>query len=93
MVNVLKNLAIDYIIFPVFFNILGTEQNDPKLYTNFTGFPQKSEALDNDLYTVFLSDTQEDPLWFLKLNSTYEIKWILISIREGMAYYFKLTFF
>nr|XP_022296023.1 uncharacterized protein LOC111105862 isoform X2 [Crassostrea virginica] len=63
--------------------VLGTEQNDPKLYTNFTGFPQKSEALDNDLYTVFLSDTQEDPLWFLKLNSTYEIKWILISIREG----------
>lgn len=59
-------------------------QNDPKVYTNFSGFPEKSEALDNNLHTFYQSDAQRDMLWFLRLNSAYEIKWILVSIRGGL---------
>nr|XP_022301034.1 scavenger receptor class F member 2-like [Crassostrea virginica] len=62
---------------------MGTVQNDPKVYTNFSGFPEKSEALDNNLHTLYQSDAQRDMLWFLRLNSAYEIKWILVSIRGG----------
>lgn len=56
-------------------------QNDIELYSNFTGFPKKSEALDNNLHTFY----QSDSAWFLRLNASYEMKWILVSIRGGLV--------
>lgn len=54
-----------------FFIFLGNVQNDPKLYTNFSGFPRNWEALDNNLRTFYQSNQQKDmSLWFVRLNST-----------------------
>ena len=71
----------------LFLIFLGTVQNDPKLYTNFSGFPRNWEALDNNLRTFYQSNQQKDmSLWFVRLNSTQEMKWILVSIRGGLDY-------
>lgn len=65
---------------------IGTVQMDHILYTNFTGFPAKSDALDNNVHTFYQSDPQDDLLWFLRLNSTYDMKWFLVSIRGGLIF-------
>lgn len=71
----------------LFLIFLGTVQNDPKLYTNFSGFPRNWEALDKNLRTFYQSNQQKDmSLWFVRLNSTQEMKWILVSIRGGLDY-------
>ena len=61
-------------------------QNDIELYLNFTDLPKKSEVLDNYLYTFYRSDSFKDVAWFLRLNATYEMKWILVSIRGGLDF-------
>nr|XP_022301032.1 uncharacterized protein LOC111109241 [Crassostrea virginica] len=64
------------------FKIMGVFQSNI-LYANFTGFPENSLALDNNLNTFYQPDGQTDQLWFLKLKLIYQMKWILVSIRGG----------
>ena len=60
------------------------------LFANFTGFPEKSLALDNNLQTFHQPDKQTEQLWFLRLKLIYKIKWILVSIRGGIVYFIYL---
>ncbi|XP_078309685.1 uncharacterized protein LOC111106154 isoform X2 [Crassostrea virginica] len=64
------------------FKIMGVFQSNI-LFANFTGFPEKSLSLDNNLQTFHLQDGQTEQLWFLRLKLIYKIKWILVSIRGG----------
>ena len=57
------------------------------MYANFTGFPEKSLVLDNNLQTFHQPDGKTDQLWFLRLKLIYKMKWILVSIRGGIVYF------
>nr|XP_022296413.1 receptor-type tyrosine-protein phosphatase alpha-like isoform X2 [Crassostrea virginica] len=71
------------------FKIMGVSQSN-LWYTNFTGFPDYSFVLDNNHVTFYQPDGQTDQSWFLRLNSIYQMKWILLSIRGG-NYEFHIT--
>ena len=87
----LHKLTLNYSLYFIVELFFGTLQNDPKVYTNYSGFPEKSEALDNNLHTFYQQDSKRDMLWFLRLNSTYEIKRILVSIRGGLGLNYVLS--
>ncbi|XP_078340491.1 uncharacterized protein LOC144627392 [Crassostrea virginica] len=62
------------------FKIMGVFQSNLP-YANVTGFPNKSDVLDNNYFTYYQPYGQTEQLWFLRLNKIYQMKWILVSIR------------
>ncbi|XP_056000203.1 uncharacterized protein LOC125656059 [Ostrea edulis] len=42
-----------------------------------------SEALDGDFDTYYHSNEKDQASWFLKLDKSYAMKWILLSVRGG----------
>ena len=66
--------------------VIGSFQNY-SLFANFTGFPVKSPVLDNNLNTFYQPYGQTNQSWFLRLNSIYQLKWILVSIRGGISFF------
>lgn len=42
-----------------------------------------SKVLDNNLDTFYHSKDRSNASWFVRLDSVYDVKWILISIRGG----------
>lgn len=42
-----------------------------------------SKVLDNNLNTFYNSDERSNASWFVRLDTVYNVKWILISIRGG----------
>ncbi|XP_062621599.1 receptor-type tyrosine-protein phosphatase alpha-like [Saccostrea cucullata] len=48
-----------------------------------TGGIEGKKALDADLNTNFVTEERNNAAWYMMLNTSYEIKWILLLIRGG----------
>lgn len=46
-----------------------------------------SQALDNNLDTFYNSEEKSNASWVLRLDAPYLMKWFLIYIRGGNAFY------
>lgn len=63
---------------------LGTSQINKSMILDFSDIMDtSSKVLDNNLDTFYNSEERSNASWFVRLDSVYDVKWILISIRGG----------
>lgn len=83
----LKNIDLYSISFKLVLTTilsLGTSQINKSMILDFSDIMDtSSRVLDNNLDTFYHSKDRSNASWFVRLDSVYDVKWILISIRGG----------
>lgn len=62
---------------------LGTSQITKSMILDFSDIMDTSSKVLDNLDTFYHSKDRSNASWFVRLDSVYDVKWILISIRGG----------